>query len=216
MVFDMKMSMALVLSTLLLSSCQNAKKETSVFEKKETAVESSKQEETLGKKDSCENDKFVSVLEATQNTDFDAYQLTIFNKKSKDKTIKMVDARPQMSKIVSCNEDYTVVGFPCGGPCYVRVYIFTDKNRPNESYSYAQEVKNSRHLIAHIENEAFGNLMIRNLSNHKTQMLDISDADALNYGQMDAMMMEGSDLILHYKSKNAQEIIKKVSLKKVF
>ncbi|MCL9806895.1 hypothetical protein NAT51_15270 [Flavobacterium amniphilum] len=156
-----------------------------------------------------ESIKFISVLEEIPNRDTDAYKLTITSKDGKSKIVKILDVRPKMSKISYCNDLYTVVGFPCGGPCYSRVFVFTDKDRPTEQYSYSQEVKNNPNLITHIQDEEFGKLIIHNFSNSKELTVDISDANSQIYGQMDSMVVQKDNLVLYYLSGKNKNRVKK-------
>ncbi len=163
----------------------------------------------------CESKNFVSVLEEIPNRDTNAYKLTIASKNGKDRIIKVLDTRPTMSKIDYCNDLYTVVGFACGGPCFTRVFVFTDRNRPNEQFAYPQEVKNNPNFIAHIKDEEFEKLIIHNFSNSKELIVDISDAILLNYGQMDSLLIRKDNLVLYYESIKNKSIVKKVNLKKI-
>ena len=210
----------LIFIALLFLSCRNSKKMESTQEIKEFPTKVAKrnidsESQLLDSTYRCENDKFISVLEEVPNTESNAYKLTIFSKQSNDTIIKILDTRPQMSKINYCNEFYTVVGFPCGGPCYSRVFVFTDKNRPSEQYTYPQETKNNANIIAHIENEEFENLIIHNFSTSKELTVNISDSNPWNYGQMDSMIVERDNLILYYQSKGEKLITKKVNLKTI-
>ncbi|WP_396145436.1 hypothetical protein [Flavobacterium sp.] len=161
----------------------------------------------------CENNKFISVLEEIPNRNSDAYKLTIISKKGNSKFTKIIDTRPKMSQIHECNNLYTEVGFPCGGPCYSRVFVFTDKNRPIEQYSYVQKVKNNSNFIAHIKNEEFEKLIIHNFTNSKELSVNISDAILLNNGQMDSLIFAKDNLVLYYMSNKNKSIVKKINLK---
>lgn len=210
----------LIFIALLFLRCGDSKKMESTHEIKKIPTKTAKRNidseaKLLDSTYRCENDNFISVLEEVPNTESNAYKLTIFSKHSNDTIIKILDTRPQMSKINYCNEFYTVVGFPCGGPCYSRVFIFTDKNRPTEQYTYPQETKNNANIIAHIEDEEFENLIIHNFSTSKELTVNISDSNPWNYGQMDSMIVEKDNLILYYQSKGEKQITKKVNLKTI-
>ena len=216
--------MYFVFLLLIFASCQKNSKQdnnASTSKKENRLTDSTKQKSIeLEKKflDSiydCENSKFSSVLEEIPNRNTDAYKLTITSKDGKNKIIKILDTRPTMSKIDYCNDLYTVVGFACGGPCYSRVFVFTDKNRPIEQYAYTQEVKNNPNIIAHIKDEEFEKLIIHNFLNSKELKVDISDANLLNYGQMDSLLIKKDNLILYYSSKKNKKITKKINLKEI-
>lgn len=142
-------------------------------------------------------------------------KITISSKDGKTKFTKILDTRPEMSQIHYCNDLYTVVGFPCGGPCYSRVFVFTDKSRAVEQYDYPQEVKNSINIIGHIKDEKFENLIIHNFLNSKELVVHLPDSNPWNYGQMDSMSVKNDKLILYYQSKSSKSIAKSVNLKSI-
>lgn len=194
------------------SNVPTSRKEKSIKESTKTnKIESNN--EYLESIYNCENDKFISVLEEIPNRNSDAYKLTIVSKKGNSKFTKIIDTRPKMSQIHECNNLYTEVGFPCGGPCYSRVFVFTDKNRPIEQYSYVQKVKNNSNFIAHIKNEEFEKLIIHNFTNSKELSVNISEAILLNYGQMDSLIFAKDNLVLYYMSNKNKSIVKKIKLK---
>ena len=218
------MKISLLLFFLILFSCQNnSKQKTNIVLVPKNKVNSVKLSETnntiLNKKklDSsnyCENNKYISVLQEIPNQKSNAYKITITSKNGKEKITKILDVRPCMSQINYCNNLYTVVGFPCGGPCYSQVFIFTVKDRPIEQYNYSQKVKNNQNIIAHINNEEFEKLIIHNFLNNKELIINISDSNMSNYGQMDSMIVKKDRLILHYLSINNKNKIKIIDLKK--
>ncbi|MDI1255964.1 MAG: hypothetical protein PSV16_07665 [Flavobacterium sp.] len=210
---------------LLFLSCQNDSKQ-----RKKNILPSKKQDSSVGfskknyiKSDekfldsiyNCENSNFTSVLEEIPNRSSNAYKITITSKKGEKKITKILDTRPTMSQINYCNDLYTVVGFPCGGPCYSQVFIFTDKNRPVEQYDYAQEVKNNQNIIAHIKNEEFEKLIIHNFLNSKELIVDIPDSNFWNYGQMDSMLVRKDNLVLYYVSVKKKNKTKTINLKTI-
>lgn len=204
----------------MLLSCQNPKQE----KVKTQSVKKEKlSDKSIWKRDvkyidsiyNCENDKFSSSLEEIPNTDYNAYKITITSKENKNKFSKLLDIRPGMSNIAYCNDLYTVVGFPCGGPCYSQVFVFTDKNRPIEQYTYSQEIKNNPNIIGHIKDEKFEKLIIHNFLNSKELSIDISDMNYWYAGQVDSMVTKKDDLILYYKLDTEKQIAKKVSIKSI-
>jgi hypothetical protein len=211
----------LLLIALLFLSCKNSKQQpinALTPQKEDLIVEATYSKSLQSEKkfldsiSKCENDQFTSVLEEIPNRDTNAYRITITSKKGNNKFTKILDTRPKMSQIHECNDLYTEVGFPCGGPCYSRVFVFTDKNRPEEQYEYVQKVKNNSAIIGHIKNEEFENLYIHNFMNSKEQTVDFSDINDWNYGQTDSMVIKGDKLILYYQSKNRKNATKTVKL----
>ena len=219
----MKLYFAILIITFL--SCQKDSKQDksnestsrkdNISSEKPNANNFEREKEFLDSIYNCENSKFISVLEEIPNQNSDAYKLTITSKNGNGKFTKILDTPPHMSQIHYCNDLYTEVGFPCGGPCYSRVFVFTDKNRPIEQYTYAQKVKNNSNFIAHIKDEEFEKLIIHNFLNSKELIVDISDAILLNYGQMDSLLIRKDNLVLYYESNKNKSIVKKVNLKKI-
>lgn len=163
----------------------------------------------------CESDDFTSFLEEIPNKEKYPYKLTITSKKTNEKSVKILDVRPMMSRIKSCNHLYTVVSYPCGGPCYADVFIFNGENRKIEEFFYVQEVKNNLNIIGHIENEEFEKLIVHNFANGKNMTIDVSDNSISNYGHIDSMSVIKNDLILHYTSEDEKYKSKTVSVKKI-
>ncbi|NUY82205.1 hypothetical protein HUK80_14975 [Flavobacterium sp. MAH-1] len=165
--------------------------------------------------DSCTNENYRSILREIPDRSTNAYELTITSKNHKLQLNTFLDVRPKMSRITYCNDLCTVVGFACGGPCYSRVFVFTDKNRPQEQYEYAVQAKNSINFISHIEDEDFEHLIIRNLSNSKTMTVDVPDMNLWVYGQPDSIIVKKQILMLYYQAKNQKQVSKRVSLKPI-
>lgn len=210
----------LFILALSVISCHNPRLEkdngeiaTHVHDSTEKASDTTRKKEE--KIDSCTTEKYTSRLREIPNQSTNTYELTITSKNRKLQINKFLDVRPEMSRITYCNDLCTVVVFPCGGPCYSRVFVFTDSARPQEQYEYAVQAKNSTNLISHIEDEDFEHLIIRNLSNSKIMILDVPDMNLWVYGQPDSMVVEKKDLILYYQSKDKSQVSKKVSLKPI-
>lgn len=220
-----QMKIYLLFFFLIFSNYQNnsKNKKNNVFisKKQINSIKSSEKnninsvEKNLGRIYNCENNKYISVLEEIPNQNSNSYKITITSKKDKNKITKILDTPPKMSQINYCNDLYTVVGFPCGGPCYSQVFIFTDKDRPIEQYNYAQEVKNNQNIIAYIDNEEFKKLIIHNFMNNKELIVNISDSNMLNYGQMDSMFVKKNNLILYYISIKNKNKTKTIDLKTI-
>lgn len=163
----------------------------------------------------CECDQFISKLEEIPNKDSNAYRITIKSKKGAWKKSKLINTRPVMSRISYCNEFYTVVSFACGGPCHSELFVFTSDERPDEQYSYAQEVKNNPNIIGHIKNEEFEKLILHNLKNNKEMTADISESGLYNYGQMDSMIIKNGNIILHYSTETELHETKTINIKPI-
>lgn len=204
----MKSYLSLIILTLL--SCQNNSKHEIIPTKPVTVKSVEKPKNCIFQ---CESNHFISRLEEIPNRDKNAFSLTITSKDTKIKFTKILDTPPGMSKIRYCNDLYTAVGFPCGGPCYSRVFVFTDKNRDVEQYGYPQVVKNNINIIGHIKDEEFENLIIHNLLNSKEIIVHLPDNNPWNYGQVDSMFVKNDNLILYYISKNKKSVTKTVKLK---
>lgn len=198
-----------------LTSCTNQKVEQKESPKKKIQLTSKQSREEQLFVDSLynrESNKYISKLEEIPNRDSNAYKLTISSKNGKKLFSKILNTRPRFSQINYCTDLYTVVGFPCGGPCYSQVFVFTDKNRSPEQYDFVQTVSNNSNIITHIKNEEFEKLLIHNLKNNKELSVDIPDNFWLNYGRMDSIFIIKDKLILHYVSKNEKKIKKVISL----
>lgn len=200
----MKMMRFFVFLLLLIAvGCSSDKQKTQIQLKsnaKKTQVDSVK--DTLVYVNDCTSGDVRIVLEENQSRTTNTFLLTV---KEKDGTIRKkmpLDARNQMSKLVYCTEDYAVVEFSCGGPCYAQIFVFLNENRPNEEYSFAQPIDGDDHLIAYIENEVFDTLVIRDLRNGVEERIDISDRMELYYERIDTLYVDRRDFVLRYLTKN--------------
>ena len=191
------------LALLILGSCNNKENLTDADQ-----VYLNKEDSAKAKNDSmvfvndCSSDSFISILEENHSLKDYAFVLTIKSKDGSTKKVDTLDVRPSMSNINYCTEDYVVVGFACGGPCYSQVFIFTKEDRPNEQFSYSQRVYSHPNIIAHIENEEFENLIIHNFDNGKELKVFIKDGDLLNYGRMDTLFIKKNKIVMEYTSVN--------------
>jgi hypothetical protein len=212
--------------TLILLSCQSnvqeKQKQKEIPSGKEIQIKAHTKEkldlEELHFYDSLynrESFRYISKLEEIPGRDSNAYKLTISLKNGKKLFTKILNTRPEASQINYCNDLYTVVGFSCGGPCYSQVFVFTDENRPTEQYGFGQKVKNNPNFIVHIRNEGFKELIIHNFKNSKELVVDISDNNYWNYGQMDSIIMKNESLLVYYINKKHKEIKKVVNLKPI-
>jgi hypothetical protein len=162
-----------------------------------------------------ESDNYFSKIEEIPNRKDYAYRITIRAKNGSWKKTKIIDTRPQMSRISNCNDYYTSVSFPCGGPCHSEVFVFTDKTRPDEQYDYTEVVKNHPTLITHFENEDFENIIICNLANGKELKVDVSKNDFFGFNFIDSIVLNKSILKIHYTSNNDEQKIKTTDIKSI-
>lgn len=200
--------------TLFLFACQESTKSNSEFDTKQktedtTAVQT---ERTVFLIDHCDDNNYSAMLEKDKLKGNDSCILRI---KSKEKTIdkfEILNVPADKSSISYCANDYVVVGFSCGGPCYSQVFVFTD-NRKNKQFAFGQRISNNQNVIAHIRNEEFETLIIHNLKTDKEIQVDISDNNAeWNYGHMDTLYMKQDKLFIEYPTTENQTKMKSISL----
>ena len=220
------MKKIIIFFTLILISCQSnvqeKQKQKDIPSMKETQINVHRKEKLDIYKqhfyDSLHNREsflYISKLEEIPNRDSNAYKLTISLKNGKKRFTKILNTRPECSRINYCNDLYTVVGFSCGGPCYSQVFVFTDENIPSEQFGYSQKVKDNPNFIVHISNEEFKELIIHNFKNGKELAVDISDNNFWNYGQMDSIIIKNESMLIYYINEKHKEIKKEVPLKPI-
>ncbi len=164
---------------------------------------------------SCNNTVYLSRLAENKSLDSNAFILSIETLDGKLIRKDTMDLPLGLAAIKTCTDDYTLIRFTCGGPCYTEVFVFTKEQRPNEYFSFSQQVKDKPNLITHIRNEEFETLIIYNFDTKKELKVDISDASEMDYGIMKSMKVENNNLVLHYFS-NANQLTKKtVNLKTI-
>lgn len=161
----------------------------------------------------CKCDQFISKLEEIPNKDSNAYRITIKSKDGTWKKSKLINTRPEMSRISYCNEYYTVVSFACGGPCHSELFVFTTEDKLDKQYAYTQIVKNNPNIIGYIKNEEFEKLILHNFKNNKEMTVDIPESDFYNYGQMDSMIIKNGNIILHYSTETEMHETKTINIK---
>ena len=157
---------------------------------------------------SCNNAVYSSKLAENKSLDKNAFILSIETLDGKLIRKDTLDLPLGLAAIRTCTDDYTLIRFSCGGSCYTEVFLFTKEDRPNEYFSFSQQVKDKPNLITHIRNEEFETLIIYNFDTKKELKVDISDASKMNYGIMESLNVENNNLILHYFS-NANQLTKK-------
>lgn len=164
---------------------------------------------------SRENENYISKIEEIPNREVNAYRITIRSKNGNSVKSKIINTRPQMSRIIYCNDLYTAVSFPCGGPCHSEVFVFTSKTRPDEQYGYVEIVKNKPNIITHFKNEEFENLLVRNLSNNKEMKINISEIDVYTWDFIDSLTMSNNILEIHYTRSNDRKKVKSANIKSI-
>lgn len=162
-----------------------------------------------------ESDKYISKIEEIPNCENDAYRITIKSKNGKWKKTKVIDTRPQMSRISYCNDLYTVVSFPCGGPCHSEVFVFTSETRPNEQYDYVEIAKNKPNIITHFRNEEFENLIVRNLNNNKEMTVEVSKHSFFGIEFIDSIILNKNILNIHYTSEEEKQKVKTTNINSI-
>jgi hypothetical protein len=150
--------------------------------------------------DTCATSAFTAILREDPRLDSNTFTLMIYPADQQPMQVRRLDLRPGMSRISYCTSDYIVAGFPCGGPCYSRVFIFVDSLRPVEVYGYSQPITGTPDLITYIQDEKFETLTIRNLKQGKEIQVDIRDCMALKTGPcyMDSIYLRDNKLVLMY------------------
>jgi hypothetical protein len=166
--------------------------------------------------DQCENAIYEATLHEDTRLDSNAFTLTInFNKNLKEKAYKL-DLPPGRGKINYCTDEYVTLGFSCGGPCYARVFVFLDKNKPIKIFGYCQRVTSNDNIITHIEDEEFENLIIHNLKNGKEMIVSIENCHDLNFPcLLDSAYMINNNLVLEYDASSDNPKKKIVNIRKI-
>lgn len=162
-----------------------------------------------------ESDHYISKIEEIPNREDDAYRITIKSKNGSWKKTKIINTRPHMSRISDCNDLYTVVSFPCGGPCHSEVFVFTSKTKADEQYDYVEIVKNKPNMITHFRNEEFENLIVRNLTSNKEMNINISEIKLFSLDFIDSVCLNKNELHIFYTTQNDKQKIKTTNVKAI-
>lgn len=162
-----------------------------------------------------ECDHYISKIEEIPNREDNAYRIKIKSKNGSWIKNKVINTRPQMTRILDCNDLYTVVSFPCGGPCHSEVFVFTSKNKPNEQYDYVEIVKNKPNIITHFRNEEFENLIVRNLTSNKEMKINISEIELFSLDFIDSVSLNKNELNIHYTTQNDKQKMKTYNIKAI-
>ncbi|XOV68696.1 MAG: hypothetical protein ACFHU9_05840 [Fluviicola sp.] len=207
----------IIFCNLFLFACQESTKSIPAVSNKEENVDTTafKSDRTIFLVDHCDNDNYSATLEEDKLKGNDSCILRINSRDQKINKIKILNVPADKSSINYCEDDYVVVGFACGGPCYSHVFVFTDEGK-NKQFAYSQRISNNPNIIAHIRNEEFETLIIHNLKTHKEINVDISDNNAeLNYGHMDTLYMKQNKLFIQYPTTENQTKKKSISLDEI-
>jgi hypothetical protein len=165
--------------------------------------------------DHCESKLMVELEEdVTKGKDSCVLRIRTLNRK----LIKLetVNVPVDRSSITNCEEDYVVVGSSCGGPCYSRLFVFTDK-RKNRRFDYGNIVSNNPNLVTYIKNEDFDKLYVHNLSNSKEMAVEIDNyqQNPLIYGHLDTIYLTKNILNINYSIEKESNKKKIVNLEKI-
>ncbi len=164
--------------------------------------------------DYCES-KLMVELEEDVTKGKDSCVLRIRTLDRKLIKLETVNVPVDKSSITNCEEDYVVVGSSCGGPCYSKLFVFTDK-RKNKRFDYCHIVSNDPNLVIYVKNEDFDKLLVHNLKNSKEMEVDIDNdkQHPLIYGHLDKVYLVNQNLIINYSIENEGEKKKIVHLKR--
>jgi len=207
----------IIICALFLFACKEPAKPTSDIHKNREVENSSAVsiDRTVFLIDHCENARFSAVLEKDKTKGNDSCILRINSKDGTMNKIEILNVPTDKTSINSCEKDYVVVGFACGGPCYSKIFVFTD-HRKNKQFAYCQTISNNPNIVAHIQNEEFETLRIYNLITSKEISVAIPDNDAMwNYGQMDTLYIKHNKLFIEYPTINKKTIKKSIPLEKI-
>ncbi|MCC7453378.1 MAG: hypothetical protein IT222_04365 [Crocinitomix sp.] len=160
----------------------------------------------------CRKDEFIYTINynITQNTN--AVIVSVQSLNGGDKKLERLNLNPDLTHIERCTDSYTVINGSCGGPCSVRYYVFTEKDKPTEVYYYSDYVSNDSTFLTHIRDEIFESLLVRNLENGKELIVDMSDADPEYFGNIDSMYFERGELVLYFPTRDLKSGRKVVNL----
>lgn len=171
----------------------------------ETNTENKRTIDSLVLVNECKNEWYSATLEEFFNRQKDAFRLKITLKNGQIKT-EILNLRPGFAKIRKCSKKYVVVGMPCGGPCYGGDFVFINKEKLREVYMYYNIATSNENIISHIENEEFKKLKIKNLSNDREIVIELSEKESpMTFLDLDSINVVGSELYMfsqYGKTKN--------------
>jgi hypothetical protein len=193
----------IIICTLFLFACQEPiKTRDDVKPKKEVEnTESFESDRTVFLIDHCDNEKYSAVLEEDKTKGNDTCILRINPAGNGAEIVELLNVPVDRCSINYCEEEYVVVGFACGGPCYSQIFVFTD-GRENKQFTFGQKIANNPSLIAHIRNEEFEKLILHNFKNGKELIVQNPDISWMQYGQMDTLYITGNELKLEYQTES--------------
>lgn len=157
----------------------------------------------------CLQSTYHARLLETHGVDSNAFTLEIDFYDQVKSSKRMLDLPSGRSKIMDCNEDFVIIGFACGGPCYADVFISLEGDKPDKTYGYSNRMLLDSHILAYIEGEEFDKQIIRNLESEAEIIVDISKCvDAWNSPCLiDTMYFTNKNtLLLDYKSPREEKI----------
>jgi hypothetical protein len=165
--------------------------------------------------DHCET-KLLAELEEDRSKGKDTCILRIRTVDRKLIKMENLNVPVDRSSIENCEKDYVVVSSSCGGPCYSKLFVFTDK-RKNKRFDYCHIVSNDPNLVIYVKNEDFDKLLVHNLKNSKEMEVDIDNdkQHPLIYGHLDTVYLVNQNLIINYSIENEGMKKKIVHLEKI-
>ena len=207
----------IILFPFLLIGCNNSYDKKSVRSKK-TLSENTKSipsHRTTFLIDHCDI-ILLAELEQDITKGNDSCVLRIRTLDKKMIKIETLNVPVDKSQITNCEKDYVVVGSSCGGPCYSKLFVFTD-NRKNRRFDYCNVISNNSNIVAYIKNENFDKLYVHNLKNSKEIEIEIDNyhQNPLIYGQLDTTYMVNNNLTIKYSIENEGKKKKVVNLEKI-
>lgn len=160
----------------------------------------------------CRTDEFIYTISHNIKQNADGVIVKVKSLKGGNKKVERLDLNPDLTRIETCTDSHTVIYGSCGGPCSVRYFVFTEKDKPTEVYYYSYYVSNDSTFLTHIREENFERLLVRNLDNGKELIVDMSDADPEYFGNIDSMYFERGELVLHFPTRDLKPGRKVVNL----
>jgi hypothetical protein len=207
----------IILFPFLLIGCNNSNDKKSVTSKK-TLSEKTKSipsHRTTFLIDHCDINLLAELKQDIRKGN-DSCVLRIRTLDKKMIKIETLNVPVDRSSITNCEKDYVAVGSSCGGPCYSKLFVFTD-NRKNRRFDYCNVISNNSNIVAFIKNENFDKLYVHNLKNSKEIEIEIDNyhQNPLIYCQLDTTYIVNNILTIKYSIENEGKKKKVVNLEKI-
>lgn len=147
--------------------------------------------------DSCDNGKYLSILKGDPLLDSNAFELTIYDENRQLIKRETLDVPFGLSRLRNCAENYTMVGFACGGPCYSRLFISYDSTKTKQ-FGYCQIVSNNENIVAYKKGEDFERTILHNVTTSEEQVIEIPNIGWTQYGHFDSLWIENRSINITY------------------